>query len=122
MKAYLNNQGIRFVEVMGFQTSRPKGAIETILDRLKATKLQNGKRVITESADSFVAYHNVADTEAVAILNEYGVAVNMAGSDSDVSKATIPEWIKAEQEREQSKRAADDARSQKAIRNLSQNS
>jgi len=115
MKAYLDTEGIRFVEVMGFQASKPKGTIETILNRLKATKLKSGKRIIPESADSFFACHNVSDSEAIAILNEYSIAVNMAGNDSDVSKATIPEWIKAEQEREKRKQAADDARSQKAV-------
>ena len=81
MKAYINNQGVRFVGVMGFQTTQPKGTLETILDALKATKLKNGKRVRIESADQCVTYHNVPNADAIKILTDHRIAVNLADSD-----------------------------------------
>jgi hypothetical protein len=82
VKAYINNQGIRFVGVMGFQTTKPKGTLDTILERLKATTLKSGKRVFIESADECVAYHNVPNADAITIPTEYGIAVNIADNDT----------------------------------------
>jgi predicted amino acid racemase len=88
LKAYINHQGVRFVGMTGFQTTQPQGILETILERLKATTLKSGKRVFIESADECVAYHNVPNVEAIAILNEYGIAVNLAGNDMLLERKT----------------------------------
>lgn len=91
MKAYINNQGIRFVGVMGFQTTQPKGTLDKILDALKATKLKNGKRVIIESADQCVTYHNIPDADAVKVLTDHGIAVNLAENDSFPASEASPQ-------------------------------
>jgi hypothetical protein len=84
LKAYLNDQGIRFVGMMAFQTTKPKGTFEAILDGLKATTLKNGKRVIVESVDRCVVYHNVSNADAVKLLTDNGIAVNLAENDPTI--------------------------------------
>jgi hypothetical protein len=84
LKAYLNDQGIRFVGMMGFQTTKPKGTFEAILDGLKATTLKSGKRVFVESADRCVVYHNIPNADAVKLLTDNGIAVNLAENDPTI--------------------------------------
>ncbi|MFZ3279097.1 MAG: hypothetical protein WA182_19540 [Candidatus Sulfotelmatobacter sp.] len=64
--------------------------METVLDRLKATVLKNGKRVFVQTADQCVAYHNVANADAIKILHEYGIVVNIAENDT-LPENTAPE-------------------------------
>jgi hypothetical protein len=78
MTAWVNKQGIRFKGVMGFQTTSPKGTLETLLDKLGARIQQSGKRVFMESADEMVVYHTIPDAEAVSILQEFGIEAHLA--------------------------------------------
>ena len=84
MKAYVTRAGIRFVGMMAFQTTKPKGTFDAILDALNATTLKSGKRALIESADQCVVDHNIPDIDAVRILNKNGIAANMAENEISV--------------------------------------
>jgi len=78
MTAWLNDQGIRFKGVMGFQAVSPKGTMERLLDKLGARIQPSGKRVYLESADEMVVYHTIPSDEAISVLHEFGIEVNLA--------------------------------------------
>jgi hypothetical protein len=73
MQAWVNDAGVRFKGLIGFQTSSPKGTLEGILDNLQAHKLASGKRLQLTSADDGVAYHAIPTVEAVKLLRACGV-------------------------------------------------
>ncbi|MGA9447290.1 MAG: hypothetical protein WBV26_12650 [Candidatus Sulfotelmatobacter sp.] len=93
MTAWVNEQGIRFKGVMGFQTASPKGTLETLLDKLGARIQQSGKGVFMESADEMVVYHTIPDVEAVSILQEFGIEAHLAGA----ARAKTTEPLTSEQ-------------------------
>jgi hypothetical protein len=76
MDAWVNDNGIRLNGLGAFQATSPKGTLETILDKLKARTLQNGKRLCFESADVAIIYHTIPTADAVKILPASGIVTH----------------------------------------------
>jgi hypothetical protein len=94
MQAWVNDAGIRFKGLMGFQTSSPKGTFEGILDKLQARKLANDKRLQLISANDGVAYHTIPTVEAVKLLRASGIETYWA--DEPLSGTIKAHLIKCE--------------------------
>src|SRR5712692_2495809 len=80
MDAWVNDIGIRLKGLETFQSTRPKGTLDAILDKLKARSLKNGTRLYLQSVDDAIIYHTIPSAEAVKILQASGIETHYAQS------------------------------------------
>jgi hypothetical protein len=102
MDAWVNDNGIRLRGLGQFQASSPKGTLDSLLDKLKAQTLKNGKRIYFQSADDAVIHHTIPSAEAVKILQASGIETHYA--QSPITDKLREHLVKCEKAMESAKR------------------